>query len=149
MIKKDMSVEEVIKDQLFALLDQSDDHEYMSEDVLEAFKVALVAWKESLIKESSKTIEYLKEHNLAASDVSDQATQEETFSLYLKERDRSRNLLKKIDESLELIETADYGFCTACSVEIGYDRLLARMTATMCIDCKAAEEIKERHRSSS
>lgn len=148
MMKKDMTLEEVIKEQLFSLLEKGDDHEYMSHDVLEAFKEALLAWKESLVVESSKTIEYLKEHNLAASDVSDQATQEETFALYLKERDRSRNLLKKIEETLKLIEVGDYGFCSACGVEIGYDRLLARLTATMCIDCKSAQEIQEKHRSS-
>ncbi|NBV28750.1 RNA polymerase-binding protein DksA, partial [bacterium] len=54
-------------------------------------------------------------------------------------------LIQKIDEGLILIDRGDYGFCNECGIEIGYDRMVARPTATMCIDCKTASEIKERH----
>ena len=53
-------------------------------------------------------------------------------------------LIKKIDESLEKIENEDYGYCEACGVEIGVKRLEARPTATLCIDCKILDEIKEK-----
>ena len=45
---------------------------------------------------------------------------------------------------LERIEQDDYGFCDACGVEIGIKRLEARPTATLCIDCKTLDEIKEK-----
>jgi len=47
-------------------------------------------------------------------------------------------------ETLERIEVDDYGWCDSCGVEIGIRRLEARPTATLCIDCKTLDEIKER-----
>ena len=55
-----------------------------------------------------------------------------------------RKLIKKIDESLKEIESGDYGFCEACGIEIGIRRLEARPTASLCIDCKTLDEIREK-----
>jgi DnaK suppressor protein len=43
-----------------------------------------------------------------------------------------------------LIDSGDYGYCSGCGVEIGIKRLEARPTATLCIDCKTLEEVRER-----
>ena len=72
------------------------------------------------------------------------ASQEEEFSLELRARDRERKLIKKIDETLQLIEDEEYGWCDSCGVEIGIRRLEARPTATLCIDCKTLAEIREK-----
>jgi DnaK suppressor protein len=77
-------------------------------------------------------------------DPADRASQEEEFSLELRARDRERKLFKKIDETLQLIEDNDYGWCDSCGVEIGIRRLEARPTDTLCIDCKTLAEIKEK-----
>jgi DnaK suppressor protein len=77
-------------------------------------------------------------------DPADRASQEEEFSLELRARDRERKLIKKIDETLQLIDDNDYGWCDSCGVEIGIRRLEARPTATLCIDCKTLAEIKEK-----
>ena len=53
-------------------------------------------------------------------------------------------MIKKIDETLQLIDDNDYGWCDSCGVEIGIRRLEARPTATLCIDCKTLAEIKEK-----
>ncbi|MBE1069073.1 RNA polymerase-binding protein DksA, partial [Escherichia coli] len=50
-------------------------------------------------------------------------SQEEEFSLELRARDRERKLIKKIDETLQLIEDEEYGWCDSCGVEIGIRRL--------------------------
>ena len=42
------------------------------------------------------------------------------------------------------IEAGDYGYCESCGVEIGIRRLEARPTATLCIDCKTLDEIREK-----
>ena len=52
--------------------------------------------------------------------------------------------IKKIDSTMELIDQDDYGYCEACGIDIGIQRLEARPTATQCIDCKTLAEIKER-----
>jgi DnaK suppressor protein len=62
----------------------------------------------------------------------------------LRTRDRERKLLKKIEESLEMVREKDYGYCEVCGVEIGLRRLEARPTATLCIDCKTLDEIREK-----
>ncbi|MEW9003990.1 MAG: TraR/DksA C4-type zinc finger protein, partial [Pseudomonas aeruginosa] len=62
----------------------------------------------------------------------------------LRARDRERKLIKKIDETLQLIEDEEYGWCDSCGVEIGIRRLEARPTATLCIDCKTLAEIREK-----
>ena len=77
-------------------------------------------------------------------DPADRASQEEEFSLELRARDRERKLIKKIDETLQLIDDNEYGWCDSCGVEIGIRRLEARPTATLCIDCKTLAEIREK-----
>ena len=65
-------------------------------------------------------------------------------SLELRTRDRERKLIKKVDEALGRIENGEYGYCNSCGVEIGLKRLEARPTATLCIDCKTLEELREK-----
>ena len=48
------------------------------------------------------------------------------------------------NETLEKIDADEYGYCESCGVEIGLKRLEARPTATLCIDCKTLDEIRER-----
>ena len=52
--------------------------------------------------------------------------------------------IKKIEQSLDLINTSDYGYCEDCGSEIGTRRLEARPTAVKCIDCKTYQEIREK-----
>jgi DnaK suppressor protein len=45
---------------------------------------------------------------------------------------------------LAKIDSGEYGYCEKCGVEIGLSRLEARPTATLCIDCKTLDEIREK-----
>jgi DnaK suppressor protein len=66
------------------------------------------------------------------------------MGLELRNRDRERKLIKKINEMLAKIDAGEYGYCENCGIEIGLSRLEARPTATLCIDCKTLDEIRER-----
>ena len=77
-------------------------------------------------------------------DPNDRATQESDMGLELRNRDRERKLIKKINEMLAKIDADDYGYCDNCGIEIGLNRLEARPTATLCIDCKTLDEIREK-----
>jgi DnaK suppressor protein len=66
------------------------------------------------------------------------------MALELRNRDRERKLIKKINETIAKIDSDDYGYCDTCGIEIGLKRLEARPTATLCIDCKTLDEIRER-----
>ena len=118
--------------------------EYMSAGQMEHFKKLLYAWRQELMEEVDRTVTHMKDEAANFPDPADRATQEEEFSLELRTRDRERKLIKKIDSTLERIENDDYGFCDQCGIEIGIRRLEARPTATLCVDCKTLDEIKER-----
>ena len=118
--------------------------EYMNEPQREHFKSILMNWKSELMQEVDRTVSHMKDEAANFPDPADRATQEEEFSLELRTRDRERKLIKKIDSTMERIEQDDYGFCDACGVEIGIKRLEARPTASLCIDCKTLDEIKEK-----
>ncbi len=118
--------------------------DYMSDAQFEHFSKILHAWKADLMQEVDRTMSYMQDESAALPDVNDRATQEEEFAIELRTRDRERKLIRKIEQSLQAIEEADYGFCETCGVEIGLRRLEARPTATQCIDCKTLAEIKEK-----
>jgi DnaK suppressor protein len=118
--------------------------EYMNEKQSEHFMQILLTWKNELMQEVDRTVSHMKDEASNFPDPADRATQEEEFSLELRARDRERKLIKKIDSMLERIDAEDYGFCDACGVDIGIKRLEARPTATLCIDCKTLDEIREK-----
>lgn len=122
----------------------ADGEPYMSPAQLTHFRQILLEWKQALQQEVGRTVNYMQDEASTFPDPNDRATQEEEFSLELRTRDRERKLVKKINESIAQIDSGDYGYCETCGVEIGFGRMLARPTATLCIDCKTIEEIRER-----
>ena len=120
--------------------------EYMNAKQSQHFRKLLIDWKKTLMEEVERTVHHMQDEASNFPDPNDRATQEEEFALELRTRDRERKLIKKINESLITLETGDYGYCEVCGVEIGVKRLEARPTATLCIDCKTIDEIKERQR---
>ncbi|MFP6806049.1 MAG: RNA polymerase-binding protein DksA [Pseudomonadales bacterium] len=118
--------------------------EYMNEEQRAHFKEILIEWKVQLMEEVDRTVSHMKDEAANYPDPSDRASQEEEFSLELRTRDRERKLIRKIDNTIELIELDDYGYCESCGIEIGVHRLEARPTASQCIDCKTLDELKEK-----
>ena len=120
--------------------------EYMGPEQKEHFRNILNAWKRELMEEVDRTVHHMQDEAANFPDPNDRATQESEFSMELRTRDRERKLIKKIDESLLKLDNDEYGYCEACGVEIGIRRLEARPTATLCIDCKTLDEIREKQR---
>ena len=118
--------------------------EYMNDMQRQHFRNILDAWKAQLMQDVDLTVVHLKEDAEFYADPVDRAAQEEGFNLELRARDRERKLIKKIEQSLDLLNTGDYGFCEDCGAEIGIRRLEARPTAVKCIDCKTFQEIREK-----
>lgn len=118
--------------------------EYMNPKQEEHFRGILQAWKKELMEEVDRTVDHMKDDAANFPDPNDRATQESEFSLELRTRDRERKLLKKIDETLKQLDEHEYGYCESCGIEIGLRRLEARPTATLCIDCKTLDEIREK-----
>ena len=118
--------------------------EYMNAAQIAHFSGILVAWKKELMDEVDRTVTHMQDEAANFPDPVDRAAQEEEFSLELRNRDRERKLIKKIEKTLKKVEDEDFGFCESCGVEIGIRRLEARPTADLCIDCKTLAEIREK-----
>lgn len=131
----------------FAPYVETVNEEYMDEVQLAHFSTILANWKNELMREVDRTVIHMQDDAANFPDPNDRATQESEFSLELRTRDRERRLIKKIDDALKDIESGDYGYCETCGIEIGIRRLEARPTATLCIDCKTLDEIRERQMS--
>ena len=118
--------------------------EYMSREQIEHFRNMLNDWRRELMEQVDRTVNHLQDEASNFPDPLDRATQEEELGIELRTRDRERRLIRKINQTLDRIETNDYGYCDTCGVEIGLRRLEARPTATQCVDCKALDELRER-----
>jgi len=117
---------------------------YMNPKQLEHFRQIMNEIKAGLGKDIDRTVHTMQDEATVFADPNDRATQESDMGLELRNRDRERKLIKKINEMLAKIDAGEYGYCDNCGVEIGLNRLEARPTATLCIDCKTLDEIRER-----
>jgi len=118
--------------------------EYMNSRQREHFKKVLGALKVELSQDIDRTVQAMQDDATLFADPNDRASQESDIALELRNRDRERKLIKKIDETIARIGKDEYGYCENCGVEIGLKRLEARPTATLCIDCKTLDELKEK-----
>lgn len=118
--------------------------EYMNPKQLAHFRKILDGWKAELSQDIDRTVHTMQDEATIFADPNDRASQESDMALELRNRDRERKLIKKIDETIAKIDSEDYGYCESCGVEIGLKRLEARPTATLCIDCKTLDEMRER-----
>lgn len=118
--------------------------EYMNSSQLNHFRKILNDWKAELSQDIDRTVHTMQDEVTMFADPNDRASQESDMALELRNRDRERKLIKKIDETLRNIDNDEYGYCESCGVEIGLKRLEARPTATLCIDCKTLDEMREK-----
>lgn len=116
----------------------------MTKKELNKFRKILEAERKKLLKmahEASKDRRKTDEDDLM--DDMDLASSELDQSMVYKLRDRERNLLRKIEKTLQKIEDGTYGICESCGEPIGTKRLEARPVAELCISCKEQQEKQE------
>ena len=116
----------------------------MKEKDLEFFKHLLTQWMEELLDHADDTVEGLLDARENLPDPLDRASAESDRSWTLRIRDRESMLIKKIRNSLEAIETEEYGICEDCGEEISIERLMARPVTSHCIRCKTKRESVEK-----
>lgn len=117
---------------------------YMSAKQFAHFRAILGSLKDELSEDIERTVHTMQDEATIFADPNDRASQESDMSLELRNRDRERKLIKKINETITKIDAGEYGHCDSCGVEIGLKRLEARPTATLCIDCKTLDELREK-----
>lgn len=121
-----------------------EDETYMSPLMLEYFRQRLLHWREELVHESSETLHSLQEGGIQEPDIADRASVETERGLELRTRDRERKLISKIDDALERIADASYGYCEETGEPIGVRRLEARPIATLSLEAQERHERLER-----
>ena len=117
---------------------------YMTPKQRGHFKKILQTLKDELSREIDRTVHTMQDDATVFADPNDRASQEADMGVELRNSDRERKLIKKIETTIARIEAGDYGYCKSCGIEIGLKRLEARPTATLCIDCKRQAELHER-----
>lgn len=115
------------------------DEDYMSEAQLDFFRKLLLQQRSEVLERQSEVKERLHQRETFA-DPADRATAEEEHWLDLRLRERESLLLRKIDDALRRIAEKEYGYCEVTGEPIGIPRLLARPTATVCVDVKGQNE---------
>jgi len=128
----------------FKKYDAKANESYMSKNQMKHFKDILAEWKNELSHDIDKTVSHMQDELTSYADPNDRASQESDMALELRNRDRERKLIKKIEQTIRNIDNDEYGYCEQCGEEIGLNRLQARPTATLCIDCKTLDEIREK-----
>ena len=117
--------------------------DYMNAPQLAFFKHKLLQLRDDILRHAGETTEHLRE-SVIVPDPADRATIEEEHALELRTRDRERKLLKKIQQSLERIESGEYGWCEETGEAIGTPRLLARPTATLSLEAQERRELRQK-----
>jgi len=115
------------------------------EEAILEIKRMLVAQKQALLAEAEEALHELP-GDLHYPDMGDQASAESDRSFMLRLKERERKLLTKIEAAIERIDENTYNVCEECGEEIGIKRLQARPVTTLCIQCKTAQEEKEKIR---
>ena len=120
------------------------DNDYMNDAQMAFFRIKWVILKQGILANAGETTEHLREDTVVVPDPADRATIEEEHALELRTRDRERKLLKKIEQSIQRIDSGDYGYCDETGEPIGVGRLLARPTANLSLEAQQRRELKQK-----
>lgn len=122
----------------------------MAEKVKALTKRQLDSLKNKLLEEKSALVfnDQVNAPNIElakpeGSDEVEQSISDYNNSHLLRFRNREVFYAKKIDKALKKFEKSEFGLCTDCGEWIRFERLMARPTAEMCIQCKEESERDE------
>ena len=79
-----------------------------------------------------------------STDESDNMSAEMQTLQELRQKDRLRKLMIKIEENINKIDQDTYGFCEETGNEIGINRLIMRPIARYCVEIQEKKEQEEK-----
>jgi DnaK suppressor protein len=118
------------------------ENSYLTDKQVSTLKDFLLAEKERIANKRSETEKYQMDKNELL-DPLDEASVNVQTSQDIRFANRENFYLKKINKSLDHITRGIYGLCEDCDADIGFERLMARPTAELCIACKEEREMAE------
>ena len=118
---------------------------YMSTKQREFFRLKLLNWKNEIIQSDKENINMNQaDTEISAPDIVDQASSQTEQAVKIREVNRGRKLLSKIDQAIERIKNNTYGYCEETGEPIGIKRLIARPIATLTIEAQEKHEKNEK-----
>src|SRR5690625_381415 len=139
-VSPDTESTQVLTEEQLLAMPESD---YMNAAQLEFFRQRLLDLEQEILNKATATTENLRETQFVP-DPADRATIEEEHALELRTRDRERKLLKRVRQSLETIDSGEYGWCEETGEPIGLKRLLARPTANLSLEAQERREMRQK-----
>jgi RNA polymerase-binding protein DksA len=118
----------------------------MDQEFLDRMKVSLTELKREIISNLVAGSEDFKEivEGMDPKDLADIASDDIDRKMIEAIGVQDLKRLKLIDSALTRIQQGKYGLCMKCGKRIPQDRLEAIPYALMCIECKTAEERRNR-----
>jgi DnaK suppressor protein len=111
---------------------------------LAQFKKLLTEQLVELNRAGNCDLEGLKNSHDTLPDVIDQASDLMERNLSHQVCDRRKRMKTRLEQSLNDIETGEYGICKHCEEDIPVKRLMSNPVAQLCIDCKSELENRDR-----
>ncbi len=118
--------------------------DYMSDVQQQFFRTLLLSQRGELQARIAAEFEALRERE-TSSDPADIGSAEEQRQWQLRQLEREKKLLDKIDQALARLARGEYGWCRETGEPIGLKRLFLRPTASLCIEAKERQEQREKH----
>ena len=115
----------------------------MNKDKIAYIRNFLVQKMEDLRTSADHTILKLKKNDDKFPDPFDQAAVEASKAVELNCRDKERNLLLDIKETILRIDRGLFGICDHCGRPISEKRLMAAPMSKLCVMCQ--DEIESQH----
>ena len=112
----------------------------MKNEMISKFQEVLMNLKMELVKQGRSSSKLLK--TKSGNEV-DRSLNDQLNTLDLKIVQRQHYYEKKLQDALDRLKDGTFGKCEECDSDISEGRLLARPTATMCINCKDESERAE------
>ena len=108
--------------------------DYLTPQQLEYFREQLLQLRHELEEKAKKHLCRIQEESLHESDSIDRAAAATNHFLEVQARGQEQQLIAKVDQALERIDSGTYGFCEETGAPIGLARLEAYPTATLCLE---------------
>jgi len=116
---------------------------YLSDSEIELIESKLLNELERLKNSDDHGLGEMNKDDL--SDPIDEANSNIQASHELRMKNREVFYLKKLNQGLLRIKEGSFGLCKECGDDTGFERLMARPTAELCINCKEESEMEERN----
>ncbi|MBT8044747.1 MAG: TraR/DksA family transcriptional regulator [Verrucomicrobiae bacterium] len=104
--------------------------------------------RETLISQRNEVLDDVSRHGTAGGGMGVIADETERADVIAENMVEHRlgfsesKLLEKIEYALERLEKGDYGICDDCKKPINIERLKAKPSVSLCINCQSAKEQK-------